>query len=52
LISTVNIARKERVRLHSERWAHLFQNNEFEGHNSQLKEASDNIQGNTLSPYV
>jgi len=52
LISTVNIARKERVRLHLERWANLFQNNEFEGHNSQLREASDNIQGSTLSPYV
>jgi len=52
LISTVNIARRERERLQSERWAHLYQNNEFEGHNSQLREASANIQGSTLSPYV
>jgi len=52
LISTVNIARRERERLQSERWAHLYQNNEFEGHNSQLREASANIQGSTLEPYV
>ena len=52
LISTVNIARRERERLQSERWAHLYQNNEFESHNSQLREASANIQGSTLSPYV
>jgi len=52
LISTVNIARRERERLQSERWAHLYQNNEFESHNSQLREASANIQGSTLGPYV
>lgn len=53
LISTINIAKRERCRLQSERWAHLFQNREFEGHNAQLREASDNISfGSTLAPYV
>jgi hypothetical protein len=52
LISTINVAKRERERLQSERWAHLYQNNEFEGHNNQLRQASANIQGDTLAPYV
>ena len=52
LISTINVAKRERSSLQMQRWGNLWQNNEFTNNNAQLSEASDKIQGDTLSPHV
>ena len=52
LISTINVAKRERSTLQMQRWGNLWQNNEFTNNNAQLAEASDKIQGDTLSPHV
>ena len=52
LISTINVAKRERSSLQMQRWGNLWQNNEFTNNNAQLAEASDKIQGDTLSSHV
>jgi hypothetical protein len=52
LISAINVAKRERSTLQMNRWANLWQNNEFTNNNAQLAEASDKIQGDTLSSHV
>jgi hypothetical protein len=52
LISTINVAKRERSSLQYERWAIFYGNEQAAQENTRLRTTSSNIQSSTLEPYV
>jgi hypothetical protein len=52
LISTINVAKRERSSLQYERWAILYSNDQASQENTRLRTTAANIQSTTLEPYV
>jgi len=52
LISTINVAKRERSTLQYDRWAVLYSNDQALQENERLRTTSTNIQSSTLESYV